>query len=67
MVRIPQPAWSCIMSYLHREYDHERQEVLNELANKCTVFGDGFECLELVPQLLLPTRCMLKNVERWYA
>ena len=67
MALIPEPAFSTIMSYLHRKYDYERQLVRDELAEKCRGLGpnvDGF--LELVPQLLLPTVCMVWNVERCY-
>ena len=67
MALIPEPAFSTIMSYLHREYDYERQLVIDELTEKCRGLGPNVdEFLELVPQLLLPTVCMVWNVERCY-
>ena len=64
MVYLPQPAFRIIMAFLHREFDYERQQVIDELNEKCGVFGDEFECLELVPSLMLPTKCMVWNVQR---
>ena len=66
MVYLPQPAFKNIMSFLHREYDWERQQVIDELNQRCAVLGDDFEFLELVPQLMLPTECMVWNVQRRY-
>ena len=66
MVYLPQPAFKNIMSFSHREYDWERQQVIDELNERCAVLGDDFEFLELVPQLMLPTECMVWNVQRRY-
>ena len=66
MVYLPQPAFCNIMSFLHREFDYERQQVIDELNEKCGVFGDEFECLELVPSLMLPTKCIWKNIQSKY-
>ena len=50
MAFIPEPAWGTIMSYLHDEYDWEKKAVIDELNQKCAVFG-GNECMfiEFVP------------------
>ena len=66
MVYLPQPAFKNMLSFLHREYDWERQQVIDELNERCAVLGDDFEFLELVPQLMLPTKCMVWNVQRRY-
>ena len=66
MVYLPQPAFKNIMSFLHREYDWERQQVIDELNERCAVLGDDFEFLELVPSLMMPTECMVWNVQRRY-
>ena len=66
MAYLPQPAFKNIMSFLHREYDWERQQVIDELNERCAVLGDDFEFLELVPQLMMPTECMVWNVQRRY-
>ena len=66
MVYLPQPAFGVIMGFLHREFDYERQQVIDELNEKCEVFGDEFECLELVPSLMLPTKCIWKNIQSKY-
>ena len=44
MAFIPEPAWGTIMSYLHDEYDWEKKAVIDELNQKCAVFG-GDECI----------------------
>ena len=66
MVYLPQPAFKNIMSFLHREYDWERQQVIDELNERCAVLGDDFEFLELVPSLMMPIECMVWNVQRRY-
>ena len=66
MVYLPQPAVKNMLSFLHREYDWERQQVIDELNERCAVLGDDFGFLELVPQLMLPTECMVWNVQRRY-
>ena len=63
MVYIPQPAFSTIVSFMHREYDYERQQVINELNKRCAVVGDDFPFLELVPSLMMPTKCMWRRLQ----
>lgn len=67
MARIPEPAWSNILSYLHREYDWEKQQVIRELTRKCLGLGknkDDF--IEFVPSLLLPTECIWGQMQSRY-
>jgi hypothetical protein len=67
MAFIPEPAWGTIMSYLHDEYDWEKKAVVDELNQKCAVFG-GDECMfiEFVPSLMLPTKCVLQHMASKY-
>ena len=66
MVYLPQPAFKNIMSFLHREYDWERQQVVDEMNERCAVLGDDFEFLELVPSLMMPTECMWRRLQSKY-
>jgi len=66
MVYLPQPEFKNIMSFLHREYDWERQQVVDELNERCAVLGDDFEFLELVPSLMMPTECMWRRLQSKY-
>ena len=66
MVYLPQQAFTNIMSFLHREYDWERQRVINELNQRCAVLGGNFEFLELVPSLMMPTECMWRRLQSKY-
>ena len=66
MVYLPQPALTNILSFLHREYDSERQQVIDELNKRCAVIGDDFEFLELVPSLMMPTECMWRRLQSKY-
>ena len=59
---IPDPAWSKIMSFLHKEYDFEKQAVVDELANLCQ-FAQSTDTL-FTPALLLP--CTLCNLASKY-
>ena len=64
---IPQPAWSSVMSYLHSEYDWERKAVIDELKQKCRALGSKVdEFLDLVPCLMLPTRCIWQAMQSKY-
>ena len=66
MDTLPTHVRQLVFGYLRREYDWERQQVIDELNKRCAVIGDDFEFLELVPQLMLPTECMVWNVQRRY-
>ena len=59
---IPDPVWSNIMSFLHKEYDFEKQAVVDELANLCQ-FAQSADTL-FTPTLLLP--CTLGNLASKY-
>ena len=59
---IPDPVWSNIMSFLHKEYDFEKQTVVDELANLCQI-ARGADTL-FTPALLLP--CTLCNLASKY-
>jgi len=66
-MHLPKGVFRNIMSYLHREFDWERKQVMDELEDKCKLLGsqkDDF--LDLVPALMLPTRCMFNNCVEWY-
>ena len=66
MVYLPQPAFKNMLSFLHREYDWERQQVVDELNERCAVLGDDFEFLELVPSLMMPTECIWRRIQSKY-
>ena len=66
MVYLPQQAFKNILSFLHREYDWERQQVVDELNERCAVLGDDFAFLELVPSLMMPTECMWRRLQSKY-
>lgn len=54
------------MSFLHREYDWERKQVIDELNKRSTVIGDDFQFPELVPVLMMPTKCTWRNMQSKY-
>ena len=67
MTRIPQPAWSNVLSYLHREYDWEKAQLMRELTAKCKFLGeDTDDIMEFVPSLMLPTKCIWSRVQSRY-
>ena len=65
-MHLPQPALSNVMSFLHREYDWERQQVIDELNERSAVIGEDFQFLELVPSLMMPTECMWRRLQSKY-
>ena len=67
MALIPEPAFSTIMSYLHREYDYQRQLMIDELNQKCKGLGSKVDdFLGLVPCLMLPTKCIWQAMQSKY-
>ena len=67
MTHIPQQAWANILSYLHNEYDWDKQQVIDELRDKCLGLGEGRDnFIEFVPALLLPTECVWRNEQSKY-
>ena len=65
-MHLPNEIKRCVFSYLHRPYDYEKKQVLDELQRKCSVFGDKVNYLQFVPALLLPTECMHRNLQSRY-
>ena len=63
MVYIPQPAFSTIMSFMHREHDYARQQVVDQLAERCANLGDN---TQYIPLRLLQRECMFKHVANKY-
>ena len=56
-----------VFSYLHREYDWEKQQVIGELRGKCLGLGEDKDSfIEFVPALLLPTECIWRNEQSKY-
>ena len=60
---LPKEIQKCIFSYLHQPYDYEKKKVIDELQSKCSVFGDKINYLQFVPALLLPTKCVYRNLQ----
>jgi len=61
---IPDSVWSKIMSFLHQEYDFEKQAVVDELAYLIQIARstDTF----FTPALLLPRKCTLCTLASKY-
>ena len=66
MDTLPTHVRQLVFGYLRREYDWERQQVIDELNKRCAVIGDDFEFLELVPSLMMPTECMWRRLQSKY-
>ena len=63
MKYVPDSVWSKIMSFMHQEYDFEKQAVVDELANLCHIA----RCVDtFTPALLLPMKCTLCNLASKY-
>ena len=66
MDSLPTHVRQLVFGCLRREYDWERQQVIDELNKRCAVIGDDFEFLELVPSLMMPTECMWRRLQSKY-
>ena len=63
MTFVPDPVWQHIMSFLHKEYDFEKQAVVDELAYLCQI---ARSVETFTPALLLPMECTLSNLASKY-
>jgi len=64
MVYIPQRAMANIMSFLHRAYDFERLQVINELKDLCTRIRGADP--ELIPVIMLQHKCKWQHIKTKY-
>jgi len=64
---IPYIPWNTIMSYLHTEYDYEKQAVINEVKQKCIALGSRVEYYPaLIPCFMLQTTCIWAPLQSKY-
>ena len=62
----PTELQSLVFSYLHKPFDYEKAQVIQELNRKCMIFDKYFYHRDLIVDLMLPPKCKYCRIPSKY-